>query len=382
MTTLTACQMPAICVAQWVEWLQKQHPTLVKAMRACDHHYHHQHLNKWHLEGDVWSHTMLVAQSYAMTGIEDVCVGLTALLHDIGKPHAKFALHDRQRLLFRGHESLSAWMTWGLLQEKALNLSLTQRLTIFTLVALHGSLYLDWFHQEDRHDVTKIAQAFHGFGTEFWQKLILQIQNDMQGQITKTTNQKADLLAMSSAVIEAFGHHNSHLVHQTDAISIVFFIGLPGAGKSSFRQAYLDQGFTLISRDDQLHQVTQETNYRSAWKKHKADASISLQIDQALNDKLAQAIAQKRPIVIDMTNLSRKARQNWLSRLPQHYRPQALLFVTDYDTLYQRNAQRGDKTLPNHVIHNMMLSFEHPLFDEFAQIDYVIDGKIHRLSVT
>lgn len=380
MTIHTVCQTPTTCVAQWVEWLQTQHPTLVASMRSCDHHYHPQHLNKWHLEGDVWSHTMLVAQSYAMTGIQDVCVGLTALLHDIGKPRAKFALHDRQRLLFRGHESLSAWMSWGLLQDKTLALSLTQRLTIFALVALHGSLYLDWFHKEDRHDVTKIAQAFHGFGVEFWQRLILQIQNDMQGQITKTTNQKADLLVMSSAVIEAFEPLQLRQPHNENSIPIVFFIGLPGAGKSSFRDAYLAKGFRLISRDEQLHQVTNEPNYRKAWQKQSADANISAKIEQTLNDSFTQAIEQQRPILIDMTNLSRKSRLNWLKRLPEHYRPHALLFVADYDTLYQRNAQRGHKSIPDTVIHSMMLSFEHPLFDEFAQIDYVVDGKIYSLT--
>jgi len=52
-----------------------------------------------------------------------------------------------------------------------------------------------------------------------------------------------------------------------------------------------------------------------------------------------------------------------------------------YDqTLVKRNQQRQDKSLDPSVIHDMMLRFEHPLFDEFEQIDYVVDGNVYSIG--
>jgi CRISPR/Cas system-associated endonuclease Cas3-HD len=90
-----------------------EHLDLVDAMRNTSHHFSAKHLSPWHLEGDVWVHSMLVLQAYAKSeSPADASVGLTALLHDIGKPKAAKVLPHRQRVVFQGHESYSAWMAW------------------------------------------------------------------------------------------------------------------------------------------------------------------------------------------------------------------------------------------------------------------------------
>lgn len=417
-TALPPCTSPPLCVARWLQWLQHQHPELVQALRSCNHHYDSQHLNAWHLEGDVWTHTMLVVQSYAMTGIDDVCVGLTALLHDIGKPKARYILHDRQRHLFKGHESVSAWLSWKLLPDPILDLTIRQKTQIFALIALHGTLYLDAFRHatspDTRHtsthastfDLHKVARSFYGFGEGFWCKLIQQIQHDMQGQITSNPNQKAELLQMSSAVLAQFPElrQKQARANTLQRVPFICLIGLPGSGKTTFRQKidnYLDHlrrqmtvisgnkvkampSVCVISRDDLLLQITGENNYRQAFSAQANDVKLKQKIDQTLTTDFDMAIAEQRPIVLDMTNLSRNSRAYWLARLPAYYRRTALVCIADYGTIYQRNDRRHrneHKRIPKHVIHDMMLRFEHPLFDEFEQIDYLIDGQTHAMTI-
>jgi predicted kinase len=110
--------------------------------------------------------------------------------------------------------------------------------------------------------------------------------------------------------------------------------------------------------------VTGERDYRKAWQMQEAQG-LSTQIDSLLNAQFQQALQHKQPILMDMTNLTRKSRRYWLSQLPSHYSPRALLLLACDQTLAKRNQQRFDKSLDPKVIHDMMLRFEHPLFDEF-----------------
>lgn len=162
-----------------------------------------------------------------------------------------------------------------------------------------------------------------------------------------------------------------HYYFGGDTIPIVFFIGLPASGKTTYRRHY--EGYTIIARDDVLLQITGETNYRKAWQRQE-DEQLSPQIEQALEQQFKQALAHNKPIVMDLTNLSRKARKRWLNQLPSHYQAQALIFLASEADIWQRNHQRQDKSLPNDVLHDMLLRFEHPLFDDFERIDYVVNG--------
>lgn len=353
-------------MAGWIQWLVQEHSALVQAMRKSSHHYSPSHLSPWHLEGDVWSHSLLVAQAYVQRNQLDPCVGLCALLHDIGKPVAAKVLHHKQRVVFQGHESVSAWMAWRLLQDERLRLTMPEKLRIFSLIALHGCLYTGWFAEDEAVKQSQVMCAFSGFGQDFWRQLCQQVEHDQQGQITLLANRKsvvADLAQLTLAEASKIDENQ---------VPIVFLVGLPGAGKTSLRARF--GGYCIISRDDCLHQVTGEKDYRKAWQMQEAQG-LSAQIDVLLNAQFQQAIRDKQPILMDMTHLTRKSRRYWLSQLPSHYSPSALLLITCDQTLAKRNQQRQDKSLDQKVMHDMMLRFEHPLFDEFEQIDYVVEGE-------
>jgi predicted kinase len=366
--------------SNWITWIQEDYPRIVADMQQCSHHYSPHHLNAMHLEGDVWTHTMMVLQSYVIAGNDDSCVGLTALLHDIGKPVAMFEKHDRKRRIFRGHEALSAWMSWSMLQSPRLKLTPEQQRRIFALIALHGSLYQKWFGEQALHS-EQVARAFVGFGVPFWQQLMQQIRNDMRGQVTTDAGMKGNLLALEQPVIDAMtalAEQKSRKTEQAEKTTFTMLIGVPGSGKSSYR-AQLPSETVIVSRDDLLHTLTNESHYRKAWEKQVSEG-LGAQINQHLQTHFRQAVSEQRSIVVDMTNLTRKSRVEWLSCLPDRYHKQALVFVSDDRAIYQRNRDRAHKALPNNVIKEMLMKFEHPLFDEFDDIAYIIEQQCYPIT--
>jgi HD domain len=62
-------------------------------MRECSYHYDHKTLNNHHLEGVVWTHTMM-ALSYAENHNMPLIIQWAALLHDIGRVYTR---HENQR---------------------------------------------------------------------------------------------------------------------------------------------------------------------------------------------------------------------------------------------------------------------------------------------
>lgn len=51
------------------------------------------------------THYVGAASLRAFKKTPNLCIGLTALLHDIGKTSAAKVIHHRQLLVFQGHES-------------------------------------------------------------------------------------------------------------------------------------------------------------------------------------------------------------------------------------------------------------------------------------
>ncbi len=362
-------------VAHWITWLQQQHPQLVKQMRNSSHHYDHLHLNPWHLEGDVWTHTLLVLQHYAQTGTDDSCIGLTALLHDIGKPSAAKRLAHKQRVVFKGHESRSAWMAWGLLQNPSLGLTQAQKVRIFSLIALHGVLYQEPFaHRDHGLDAVLIKAAFSGFGAAFWQQLVAQNANDAAGQVTFNPQNKADLAALKDVIEDVPPRLLIGATPSPQSPSMVLMVGIPGSGKTThIRQHYAQ--YRHLSRDALLLEMTNTQDYRLAWQRQE-EQQLSARIDAALQQQVRDAIAARESVVIDMTNLSRNSRQKWFGLCPVDYHRQCDVLLVSDNTIWQRNRQRPvTRQLPKAVLDEMLSRFEHPLFDECDQITMIIgDG--------
>ena len=140
-------------MVQLLTWFQTNYPHYKKALLECNHNFDDKDTNPYHIEGDCWSHTMMVCKIAQLKDYPKV-VKISALLHDIGKPKARKINPENNHIQFFGHEEISAQLAQplldDLLQREWINHSEKKEIT--ELIRLHGELY--------KHDEEHIYKMF------------------------------------------------------------------------------------------------------------------------------------------------------------------------------------------------------------------------------
>jgi len=127
---------------QLLNWFQTTYPHLKQALLECHHNFDNTDTNPYHIEGDCWSHTMMVCKIAQLHGYDKV-VQVSALLHDIGKPNARQINPLNNHVQFFGHEEISAKMAEPLVADlvKREMITLSESKEVLKLIALHAYLY-------------------------------------------------------------------------------------------------------------------------------------------------------------------------------------------------------------------------------------------------
>lgn len=133
-------------------------------------------------------------------------------------------------------------------------------------------------------------------------------------------------------------------------------IGLPGSGKSTFAR-------DLAESPDWVH-LSSDAIARS----HSAfDESIDYQkVFAEMYRQTAAALSSGKNVIYDATNLTSKRRRSFLNRIKPHQaETEALVFLTPYPILKERNQKRPDsERVPEFVLERYIRSFQFPKPDE------------------
>lgn len=146
----------------------------------------------------------------------------------------------------------------------------------------------------------------------------------------------------------------------------IMLVGLPGVGKTTFRETVLNTDYTVFSSDLYLEKFAKELGktYNDVFSEYYIE-SVEL-----AEDTLDIALDQGYDIIDDHPNLSIKARKRRLRFIPDHYTKVALVFNPPPEDEYRRRlANRPGKIIPEPVIKSMYAAFEMPTVDE--GFDYV-----------
>lgn len=146
------------------------------------------------------------------------------------------------------------------------------------------------------------------------------------------------------------------------ANSGLILIGPPCSGKSTFLadlKSRISSTLVVASTDDLI-----EEHARSIGKTYSEvfrDVNFgALKKQMMQNVELAKAAGHN--IAFDQTNMSAKSRREKLAAFEGMIK-YAVVFPFDYDTLWQRNLTRNEKTgkfIPEHVIKSMIESYQAP----------------------
>lgn len=358
-----------------IKWFTENYPNFVYNMKNANHSTNDNDLNPYHMEGDVWTHTMMVMQEAHNDTNSKVSL-LAALLHDVGKPYVREVKYTRDgsKLLsyFTGHEGASFYLSIKVLNhlETLGFLNKEEKIQVLNTIGLHNIFF--------NLNEEKIQQYLPKFNNFYEYNLLLkQTKYDTQGRVVDD-----DVLNANEFFIEGYNDfveigkkyfsQNSTLSEEEEN-SITLLVGVPGTGKSTYLNNMEDvDDAVIISRDNELQKYGKEkygiTSYNEVWKK--LTDNEHKKIDETINNNFRKAVKERKNIIVDMTNLSNKSRRKWLN-VPKTYSKKAIIFCTDFDTIFSRNLNRGDKKLPDDLIKSMMKRFTPPTYDVFNNIKWV-----------
>jgi predicted kinase len=145
---------------------------------------------------------------------------------------------------------------------------------------------------------------------------------------------------------------------------VIILIGPPLSGKTTWiRQNFEPETFELISRDQIVMDVHGDEDYNTAFK-----SVDQKEVDRILVGKLSQAGKEGKNAIVDMTHMNSKRRKFNLSFFGEDYYKLAVIFpILKDEEYFQRDKKRTEeenKSIPMHVIKNMISSYQSIKNDE------------------
>lgn len=330
-------------MSELVEWFQREFSELAADMRKSDHHYNRQNLNPYHLEGDVWTHTMMVCKQAQNLPFE---VRLAALLHDVGKPLCRDAKEETKRTRFFGHEGVSAFMALDVM--KKLDLSEEQKRTVFDLVCLHTEVY--------RRGEAELGKMLAG--RQAFANMLAQLgRADHEGRFASEDGKMCSRISCQEAK-DAPGKTKE----------LVLMCGLPGSGKSSLAKRRFP-GHFLVSRDECLMELAAEQGLSGGYDDVLPKVSPK-RVDQRLAEKLEEAKSRSR-VVVDKTHMSKKSRRKSHARFGSEWNKKCLVVLVGLSEATKRDGKRKGKNVGEKVVLQMASSFFPPTRGEFDEVEYI-----------
>jgi predicted kinase len=148
-------------------------------------------------------------------------------------------------------------------------------------------------------------------------------------------------------------------------LRLIMLIGPPGSGKSTWLKNNVINGehHFIASTDSIIEELSEKEglSYDEGFKRFIKVA------EKEMKRGIREAIKDGKVIYWDQTNLTAKSRVKKLKMIPDKYSKQAIYFVVNEDELNHRlhnRAIKEGKSIPNHILRNMLASFEEPTLDE------------------
>ena len=145
---------------------------------------------------------------------------------------------------------------------------------------------------------------------------------------------------------------------------VILLVGPPLSGKDTYLKTQDYSDYVIISRDDILMSLHDTDDYSSAF-----NSVNQKEVDKILNQKIQDSISEKRNIIINMTNLTKKSRNRHLCKFPNiDYEKIAIVFqklnLCDYINRNEKRKLEENKFIPVNVIQSMIENWQEVTQDE------------------
>ncbi len=364
-----------------LKWFQTNEPALVSDMRASSHHYDSDNLNPYHIEGDVWTHTLMVFKVAEFMSANNHHVKWSALLHDIGKYLSREVVHDRKRVRFIGHTGLSAFMAIDILNRAGVPAN--DVASIFKLIAVHDKLF-EFVKVGESVNEEGIKKEFKYARALLW-NLLEQARADSLGRFYEDGD--ADSREYMRTITTHFAPILKSMKEEEENVDrigdetkpvLTLLVGPPCSGKSTWLKQNVTDDTVVLSRDNLVVAGGEKRglDYNGAFRFYMGDKKASKdEVDNVLARQTIEARKNGQNVVVDMTNMTKSGRRRWLNDF-KNYTRKATVFVTGFDVVKERNVVRAAETgknIPYGVLKQMCQNFTLPMRSEgFESVEYVV----------
>jgi predicted kinase len=316
----------------------------------------------FHAEGDVWTHTKMVASHIPDNG----ALLLAALFHDVAKPMTREV--DGDRIRHPNHSRIGAKIAWQELWK--LGVDLETRLSVFWICLWHQRI-LHFFDRDQVRDALTYGSVAS------WDNLITFARADISGRIAPDIQKSLDNLDLVKMFIDEQGDiaknwspasrmefiekpdRSPYYEAQEPAGSrVIVMSGFPGAGKDTYIKTALS-GLPVVSLDD----------IRTEMKVLPSDDQG--RVIQAAQELAKVYLRKKAPFVWNATNVSKSVRQKSIG-LCRKYDAHVSIHALDrpLDIILKQNKDRKD-AVPEKIIYKLIDKWEPPTLLEAHEVKWV-----------
>lgn len=143
--------------------------------------------------------------------------------------------------------------------------------------------------------------------------------------------------------------------------TIYLMIGVPASGKTTWAKEKL-------KKLDNAIYIGSDSIRLELWR-NEQDQQHNRETFQEVFNRIAKAAKEKKNIIYDATNISRKEKENILKLLTNDYTKIGVKMSTPIKDCYKRNLKRN-RTVPEKVIGKMevRMTYDMDLFDDYLII--------------
>lgn len=356
-----------------LQWFIKNFPSYVTRMKECSYHYDEYNMNLHHMEGNVWTHTVLSLKN-AINNNYSIYIQYALLLHDIGRIYTRNADEEDKKVYFGDFEGVSCYMALDILNTTSL--SENEKVRILKIISHHYAMieYIKF----DNPSMSKMLHDFK-YEEELLYDLALYVQCDLNGRvIDESLSHLYDLKKIDNTIDELNNIEKNYQKEKVSKNIAYILVGPPNSGKSTWvsKQQF---DYLLVSRDKAILDIGKKYNqhsYDDAYDLMKANKAIKNEVDKL--DEMLEGEAKKsthQNIIIDNPNLKQKNRFEFIDILKKSHYIKVIVFLTPLVDLFELNKKREmieNKSIDQKTIIKKLKTFSFPLYSEgIDDIEYI-----------
>ncbi|MDF1883213.1 AAA family ATPase [Sulfurimonas sp. SAG-AH-194-C21] len=348
-----------------LKWFSENFSDYVEDMKVCLYHHENGELNKHHLEGNVWAHTLL-AYEYGVSIQAPKLVLWAVILHDIGRIFTREQDDETNKVYFYDFEGVSCFVALEIL--KKAKLSLKEQAIVLKIISYQYSI-IDYI-KYDSPTQEELIDMF-AYDEETLHYLAIYGECDLWGRKVdenefkhyKLDRIKSFIIFMKKTKKKNQESHNKKNV-------LYLLVGPPCSRKSTWLKSKKDN-FLVLSRDSSMDFIGRKYNkntFNEVYELTKIDESVKKEVSQHYHEVASLVKKSKNiDVVIDNPNLKKRHREEWIKHLGKTHIIEVVLFLNSFETLKNCDNLRymsEGKHIGEEAILEKLIGFVYPLYSE------------------